>query len=421
MGKNTRQLIEEELDKTLKVFPIFKDESALTFDYIPETLPHRDSQILEMVRYFRGLFSYSESIVKFRQTLILIGPLGTGKTSTAKRFGLDLVKLAANKISSVNFLYRHINCRTYRTVNLVMVELLKTLLPYFPNRGFSSSELIREVLNTLEKFNLYLILTLDEIDYLFHDEEINTLLYTFSRINDDQIDTKNQRISLILITKNVDFVFLLDPSTKSSLAKNTIEFSAYNYEQLYDILTDRACVAFHKDVISSTVIQFITEATIDKGSDTRLGIELLWRSGKIAENEGFSIISPEHVRLALNSVNPINKELLQELSIHHKILLLSLAKILNRNPLLLRTSFSQLQTQYQRELRKYKLKNTKRTCNIVPTLQSLSNMGLITTIFKDRGQVNGKNSIEIGTQIPSESLIKEMDLLLTEEMNFGIG
>ena len=249
MGKNTRQLIEEELDKTLKVFPIFKDESALTFDYIPETLPHRDSQILEMVRYFRGLFSYSESIVKFRQTLILIGPLGTGKTSTAKRFGLDLVKLAANKISSVNFLYRHINCRTYRTVNLVMVELLKTLLPYFPNRGFSSSELIREVLNTLEKFNLYLILTLDEIDYLFHDEEINTLLYTFSRINDDQIDTKNQRISLILITKNVDFVFLLDPSTKSSLAKNTIEFSAYNYEQLYDILNERECVAYHKEVI----------------------------------------------------------------------------------------------------------------------------------------------------------------------------
>ena len=418
MEKNTRQLIEEELNRTSKTLSIFKDESVLMFDYIPETFPHRHSQILEMVRYFRGLFSYNESVVKFRQTLILIGPLGTGKTSTAKRFGLDLVKLAASKISSINFLYRHINCRTYRTVNLVMVELLKTLLPYFPNRGFSSSELIREVLNTLEKFNSYLILTLDEIDYLFYDQEINTLLYTFSRINDDQVSARGQRISLILITKNTDFIFLLDPSTKSSLAKNTIEFSAYTYEQLFDILTDRVRIAFYKDVISPDIIKFITEITLEKGSDTRLGIELLWRSGKVAENEGFSIVSPEHVRLASNSIHPINKELLQELSFYQKILLLCLAKLLHQNPFLLQVPISQLQTQYRYEFRKYNIKNDKKSFTLISLIKSLADMGLVYTTSKTA--INETNLIEIGTQLPVRPLIKKIEFLLLEEVDLGL-
>ncbi len=129
MQQSIRQLMEAELNERSNSYSLFKDENILTFDYMPENMPHRDSQILEMTRYLRGIFNKSPENPSFRQSIILVGPVGSGKTSAAKRLGLDLEEYAIKKMPYTRFIYRHLNCRRSRTVYLLLIDLMKSLSP----------------------------------------------------------------------------------------------------------------------------------------------------------------------------------------------------------------------------------------------------------------------------------------------------
>jgi len=47
---------------------------------------------------------------------------------------------------------------------------------------------------------------------------------------------RKQRMSLILITRNLDFITGLDKSVQSTLLHNVVRFDKYSVEQLYDII-----------------------------------------------------------------------------------------------------------------------------------------------------------------------------------------
>ena len=63
---------------------LFKDESKLSFDYVPEKLVHRDKQLDKLWMIFRPVLEGAMS-----QTAFLIGNVGTGKTATSKRFCIE--------------------------------------------------------------------------------------------------------------------------------------------------------------------------------------------------------------------------------------------------------------------------------------------------------------------------------------------
>ena len=71
---------------------LFKDQSKLSFDYVPDKLCHREEQLERLEMLFRPVLDGSMS-----QTAFLIGSVGTGKTATSKRFCLDLMKAAQEK------------------------------------------------------------------------------------------------------------------------------------------------------------------------------------------------------------------------------------------------------------------------------------------------------------------------------------
>ncbi|MHA2338781.1 MAG: Cdc6/Cdc18 family protein [Candidatus Hodarchaeales archaeon] len=424
---NTKDIIKNELDSYANSQSIFTDEAILTFDFLPNTLPHRDNQILELTRYFRSVFNQNEKSLFLRQTIILLGPLGTGKTSTAKRFGNDLEKISELKIQLFHLVYRHFNCRTHRSINILLVDILKSILPYYPKRGFSASELIRDLFNTLEKRNLYLVLTLDEIDYLFNDNEISNLLYSFTRTNDNSNKYFSQRISLILITKNKEFLFLLDPSIKSSLAKNIIHFPSYTENEIKDILKERTKISLIEGAVLDQILDSISEIAAEKGGDARLAIELLWRTAKMAESSQKLVIHPNHLRQAITSINPINKQILDDLTFNELLSLYSLARTCQRNLFQYKIELPLVKSQYILECEKLETPINESKMNIWPYIKKLHQYGLINLYVNNMTYNSFTKSApdlkpektEISLDLPLESLLLELESRLHKTANFN--
>ena len=65
---------------------IFKDESKLDINYIPQQLPHRESQQRLLLEFFSFILRCPE---RMSQRVILTGDVGTGKTALAQHFGAN--------------------------------------------------------------------------------------------------------------------------------------------------------------------------------------------------------------------------------------------------------------------------------------------------------------------------------------------
>jgi len=74
---------------------IFRDVDKLSPRYVPKVLQHREDQM----RFLSSLYETAlESIQeKYLQVSQLVGPVGTGKTSTAIRFGEMLEEKATKR------------------------------------------------------------------------------------------------------------------------------------------------------------------------------------------------------------------------------------------------------------------------------------------------------------------------------------
>jgi cell division control protein 6 len=135
-------------------------------------------------------------------------------------------------------------------------------------------------------------------------------------------------VSLIVVLRDPEFLKRFDPSTASSLGNTVIHLEEYGFDQLLEILRYRAGEAFREGVISDEVLEFIAQIASDR-RDARYAIELLWRSGKLAELDGSGSITAEHVRKAAASVYPtIRRENLSYLRTDERLILLASARAL---------------------------------------------------------------------------------------------
>jgi cell division control protein 6 len=85
---------------------VFKDETKLDINYVPYTLPHRESEL----RLLTEFFSFAlQSPGKMTQRVMITGDVGTGKTALSQRFGASITHEATEK--GINLRYVHVNCR----------------------------------------------------------------------------------------------------------------------------------------------------------------------------------------------------------------------------------------------------------------------------------------------------------------------
>jgi cell division control protein 6 len=305
---------------------VFKDESKLDINYIPQNLPHRETQQRLLMEFFNFILRCPE---RMAQRVILTGDVGTGKTALAQHFGADITS-EANK-RSIKFRYVHINCREYRgSLSPILHRAVTVFRPNYPARGYGAEEILGTLMQVLDEENAHMILTLDEFDSLI-EKEGSDAVYKLTRLQEMR-QGKPQRLSFIFIMRDLKAIEPLDESAKSTLQRNIIRLERYGKPQLVDILNDRVAMAFELGAVPEDVVDLISELAFTETGNARFGIELLWRAGKYADASDADAVEAECVRSAVSAIIPsLRRSELASLGLHEKLFLLAVARYFKEN------------------------------------------------------------------------------------------
>ncbi|MBS1263406.1 MAG: ORC1-type DNA replication protein 2 [Methanonatronarchaeales archaeon] len=381
-------LLDEELGRP----SVFRDESKLDFDYVPSKLPHREEHLRRLARIFRTVL---ENRVGASQSALVTGRVGSGKTAVTRRFGVMVRERR-------EFDYVHVNCRRHNTASLAVYRVLQSFDSGHPKRGYSVEEMIDSLSRILRRRDRYLFLALDEVDCLM-GKNGGDLIYSLSRMADD---TSESRISLIYVTRDLSFRDQLDESTRSTLRSNVVELGPYSRDELRDILGQRVELAFYPDRVSPEAVELISDVASDWGN-ARFAIELLWKSGKKADDEVAERVVPEHARYAKGETHPeFRKEVLDGLDDNRLLVLLAVARLLRRSDRAYLTT-GEVKEAYSRECENHGVKPRKHT-QFWHYVKDLDRVGAVDADLSGEGE-RGTTTLLSLPDVPAEFLEKQLD------------
>jgi len=267
---------------------IFRDERVLMPDYLPEVMPHREKQIEEIAFGLRGAAEGKKT-----ENMLLLGPSGTGKTSTVKYVLKQLQEYSQRVIPM------YMNCWESGTRHSILNNIATALGEFIPRRGIATDEITDRIREVLRKEKKTPIIALDEVDRLFASQyEEEKVLYDLARAK----ELFSVDFGVVAITNNSEFLAKLDQRIRSSLVQKQITFNQYSPTELKDILKSRAKLAFYSESLSEEVIPLCAARAAKKNGDARLAINLLWKAGKIAERRNAGKVGEEDVRKAFEEV-----------------------------------------------------------------------------------------------------------------------
>lgn len=302
---------------------VFKNLEKLSFDFIPKELPHRNEHLKKLARIFRTILTSDVT-----RNVLITGKVGTGKTVMTKHFCMNFQKFAIDNNKNIDYVF--VNCRKRSTESMVMLKVMSHFQKGFPDRGFSVAEMFEILSKNIDKKNTHLIIVLDEVDVLIKRSG-SDLIYTFTRFSEEE-EYKKIPISLILISQKNIFE-MLDTSSLSTFGRgNTIELGKYKKEELYDILNQRVELAFHPSSIDDDTIQLISDISSEWG-DARFAIEVLLKSGMLADEEGKDNIDAESVRAAKAGIySVVTEDKLRDLDKQKMLVLIAICRVLRKKP-----------------------------------------------------------------------------------------
>jgi cell division control protein 6 len=305
---------------------VFKDESKLDINYIPQTLRHREKEQRLLWEFFSFILRCPD---RMAQRVILTGDVGTGKTALAQHFGADITS-EANK-HGLKFRYAHVNCREFRgALQPILHRAVSAFRPNFPARGYGAEEILVALMQVLDEEEATMVLTLDEFDSLI-EKEGSDAVYKLTRLQEMR-QGKPQRLSFIFIMRNIKAITQLDESARSTLQSTIIRLERYGKAQLIDILNARVALAFELGAVGEDVVDLVAELSYSETGNARFGIELLWRAGKYANVSEYSSVRAECVRSAVSSIVPtLRRSELASLGFHEKLFLLAIARYFKEN------------------------------------------------------------------------------------------
>jgi len=273
---------------------IFKDERVLLPEYLPEVLPHRESQVKDIALSLKPAASGSRS-----ENIIITGKPGTGKTSTV-RFVLNQLSDYSSRVAPV-----YVNCWEFSTRHSILSKIASSLGEFVPRRGIATDEIFERILEVVKKERKMPIVALDEIDRLMVSQYgQDKVLYDLIRAGENY----GSPIGVIGIANSPDFLSRADQRIRSSLAQRRMEFKNYSPAELKDILSSRARLAFFPNSLDKEVVPVCAAHAGKHGGDARLGIGVLWKAGKAAERESAKKVLVRHCKQAFEATEELVKE-----------------------------------------------------------------------------------------------------------------
>ena len=388
---------------------IFIDENKLQPEYVPQRILHREEQLSKLSSYFRQFIVNPGSMYV---RVVFTGSIGTGKTVVAKYFGSKMAERFRR------FKFSYVNCHGDRTLFAIAQKIASNLGLGVPRRGYSTIEILHLIWNHLESTDTYLILVVDEIDYLVRTQG-DDALYKLTRLPEILGKTEDYRIGTIFILRDLSDIMHLKGEVLSSLTRNVIRFEPYTSDQLYDILWARILEekAMYEEAVSDEIIEMIAKGVgRDRAGsgDARIALEILYLAGKKAESEGRSYITPEDVKYAFVEVKPIPKDIITNLRLNEKLLLLALIRLSRSLKFSSKVPIGIVELEYADLCEEYGIRPRKHTA-VWEYVQSLSKMGIIRT-EKSRKGYKGKTTLISLPYIPSNLLEKELRKLIEQEI-----
>lgn len=273
---------------------IIKNENALSPEFLPEILPHRESQIQLISRNLEPAGRGQKP-----QSIFIYGAPGIGKTASIK-----FVFKQFEEYSGIKPIY--INSWDYNTSFAVLAKITIELGFFTQRRGVSKDEVIERLVDCLKKTNKGVIICLDEIDQLIKKDE--KVLYDLLRLN----QYVTNPIGIVAVSNYKDIFMNLEPRIMSSLDVEEIPFKPYTLDEMKNILKERCKEAFKAGAIEEGVILLCANHAILRGGDVRVGLECLRKAYRISQDESSSKITVDHVKKILLSTKTVKMDLIKE-------------------------------------------------------------------------------------------------------------
>jgi cell division control protein 6 len=306
-------LLNDVFDRFLTGPRLFRDREVLRPDYVPKELPHREEQILHVGRILVPVLKGSRS-----SNIFLYGQTGTGKTAVIK-FIIDRLTKKSREIEAP-VVACYINCRLTGTDYRVFSKLCEVVDINIPFTGLATNEVFDRFKVALDYKKMLLIVVLDEIDFLVR-ERGDELLYDLTRVNEN---LQSSKVSVVGISNDLQFKEHLDPRVLSSLSEEEVVFRPYTAIELSDILQARADLGFLSGTLTKGALNLCSALAATEHGDARRALDLLRVAGELAEREGKSKVTEEHVRSAQNKIEEDRiTTTLKTLPLHSKLVLCS--------------------------------------------------------------------------------------------------
>ena len=378
---------------------IIKDGEKLSFDYIPKDLLHREEQMRRLSMLFRSVIDYGGS-----ETAFLWGNVGTGKTVTAKRFCSDMAEYCSKHSAPMDYVV--VNCRQRSTESGILLQMIRHFDPAFPDRGFSTPEMLRTFRGHVTKSGKRFVVVLDEVDVLLKKGGID-LVYQISRFNDDY----QSKVSMSMILISQEYVLdRLDESSLSSFKRaNVVRFDKYSRDELRDIVASRAEIALKEDTYNQDALDLIADNSEEYG-DARFAIDLLDKSARMAEERDEGRLTAEDVRGAKAMIySVVTQSKLESLDKNRTLALLAVCRSIKNMGYV---TISAAEKTYAIVCEEYETTARKHT-QFWTYITDLEKNGLIKTTSQKADSGPGGLTAYISLQdIPAKVLAKKLETLL---------
>ncbi|HNX08623.1 MAG TPA: ORC1-type DNA replication protein [Methanothrix sp.] len=260
---------------------IFRDRDLFELDHLPEHFLHRESQMNSLKFCIRPALQGGRPV-----NALCLGPPGTGKTTAIFKL-FEEIEAHTSQVIPI-----HINCQMDSTRYSVFYQIYRKVFDHAPpSSGISFKRIFEKIAQEAAAKDRVLVVALDDINYLFHEKEVDQVLYSLLRAHET---FPGARMAVIGVMSELSLNYVLDPRVVSVFQPEEIAFPLYSCQEIRDILSRRVQMGFYPGVMSEEVLEEVVDCT-ERSGDLRVGIDLLKRSGLSAEKRASKSISLEDV------------------------------------------------------------------------------------------------------------------------------